>query len=121
MIYSLFTTPRYRLYWKISFWLVLALLLFLTLTPAPLTPLKIPHIDKVFHLLAFAGFSFVFCIAFRRINRWLIFSASCALGAIIELIQFYIPNRGASIGDFVADACGALIGLGIAIYITSKN
>jgi VanZ family protein len=32
-------------------------------------------------------------------------------------VQYFIPNRGASIGDLMADGLGALMGLVVVIYL----
>jgi len=82
--------------------------------PSPPTPIEFNQIDKVYHLVAFAGFTFVFCLAFRRLNRLAIFTFSALLGITIEVIQFYMPSRGFSFGDMVADIIGVLIGLFVA-------
>jgi len=111
MLKDFFVETRYQSTWRIIFWLVLLLLLGLTLTPQlPNTALSIQHIDKLFHLIAFAGFSFIFCMAFAGISfKWAIL-LSTLLGIGIEVAQHYIPNRGFSLWDMLADFLGILLG-----------
>ena len=104
---------QYRKFWKISFWIVLALLLFLTLTPQPPKPISLRHIDKAYHFFAFFGFAFIFRIGFRRWRTSHILWISIFVGVGIEAAQFYIPGRGMSIADAVADILGAIAGVGI--------
>jgi len=64
--------------------------------------------------MAFAGFTLVFCMAFLKLNRLAIFTFSALLGVTIEVIQFYLPSRGFSVGDMIADVVGVLFGLFVA-------
>ncbi len=121
MLKNIFLNPRYQPYWKVLFWLVFATLLFLTLTPQPQQPIKLQNIDKLFHFIAFAGFTALLKIAFQRLKRITIISLSIALGVLIEVIQYFIPNRGFSFADMLADALGALIGLALGIYIINRQ
>ena len=110
----LFSYNRYLIAWKLLFWFILALLLYLTLTPTPPKPISFNQIDKLYHFSAFAGFTFVFTIAFRQIKSGYILLLSIILGIVIEVIQYYIPNRGFSIADMIADLIGVLAGFWLA-------
>ena len=121
MISRFVTSNIYRHYWKAFFWLILAALLYLTLTPTPPKPIHIHNIDKLYHFCAFAGFSSVFLIAFRRFNFFIILTISVALGIGIEIAQIYIPGRGFSFWDMVADIAGALAGSLVAYAVIRKS
>jgi VanZ family protein len=80
------------------------------------------QIDKVVHFFIFGVLMFLSCYAlkktyeytgrpFRYIRIALIYSL--ALGVIIELIQQYVPGRGPSVADVVANSIGVALGYGI--------
>lgn len=73
--------------------------------------------DKVLHLGAFAGLAFLVAWALpTRVGRAHI-QAAWTLGLIVgyamidELTQNFIPGRHCSLGDFIADSIGAVLGL----------
>lgn len=77
---------------------------------------KLSWSDKAYHAIAFAGLSFLLAWAIPRRASWashLTFSMSIAVvyGAMDELTQSFIPGRHCDWWDFVADACGACLGL----------
>ena len=98
---------------------VIAAVLYLTLVPSPLPENDIPlweHTDKVVHAIMMLGIWWAVAldwgrgqtIGWRR-SVWLTV-AVIALGGIIELLQGSMGlGRGASWGDFAADAAGAII------------
>ena len=69
------------------------------------------NFDKVFHFLVFAGLSFFVPLAQSVLGRVMIVFAILLLGLGIEAVQYYIPHRGASLHDLLANILGALIGL----------
>jgi len=117
----LFDTPQSLIVWKSVFWLILALLLYLTLTPTPPKPISLSQIDKFYHLSAFAGFTFVFTIAYKQVRHVYIILLSSILGFSIEIAQYYIPNRGFSFADMAADFAGVLIGFWFANVIRANQ
>lgn len=119
MFKSLLTS--YLTFWRISFWLVIGLLLFLTITPTPPQPINLPQIDKIYHCAAFAGTTFLMLAAYGRTNQiWSIYVAT-ALGVLIEVIQYFVPGRGFSIADMLADFVGVLIGFGVFKWLTNSS
>jgi len=82
---------------------------FLTLTPVPVpVPSGGLGLDKVYHLVAFAGL--VFPVIATGPQRW-VWAAPAAMiyGGAIELIQPYV-NREAEWLDFVANNAGVVVG-----------
>jgi VanZ family protein len=85
----------------------------------------IPLIDKWTHLVLFGGFTFLWlCARPQRTVKWLasLFLISVAFGAFIELMQGLLTFLGRSMEfmDAVADAVGALIGIGFfSLFATS--
>ncbi|TQV80235.1 VanZ family protein [Aliikangiella coralliicola] len=114
MFKALFNSKSYRIYWKFFFWVVFVTMLYLTLIPTPPQPISIHNIDKLYHFAAFAGFTFAFRIAFRKLPPLALLAASLLFGVLIEFAQLYIPGRGFSIGDMIADSVGVLFGYCVA-------
>ncbi len=84
-----------------------------TISVLTLSPITAPEVvgsgsDKLYHLVAFAALTFPSALLARRISAAILILA-LFLGAAIEIVQ---PNVGRSgeLGDFLADAAGALIG-----------
>ncbi len=115
--YKIFTANPLQVYWKLLFWLILGSLLYLTLTPSPPEPIRLRNIDKLYHFIAFAGFSFVFKIAYKQFQNIFIIIASGILAILIEVIQYYIPGRGFSFADMLADASGIFVGVWVAFLM----
>ncbi len=84
--------------------------------------LGFPHPwDKVVHASAFALLAFLLEWGLQGPRRWptyrrhgFIFLALLAFGASDEWHQSFVPGRDASLGDWLADGTGTLIGLGLA-------
>ncbi|WP_082930786.1 VanZ family protein [Shewanella woodyi] len=74
----------------------------------PSYPQLIPHMDKVGHLVSFFCLSYLTYLAFKP--RWVFLAITLACYAIfIELVQYWLPYRSASLADFAADMLGVLL------------
>ncbi|MBE9531401.1 MAG: VanZ family protein [Proteobacteria bacterium] len=93
-------------------------------------PESIPgNMDKVIHLLVYSIVGVIFTRALMRgikiknstttIALALLFSI--ALGTLIEIVQYFIPYRSASLGDIAANSAGALIGVYLYTFIAKSN
>lgn len=91
-----------------AFLVCLVAVLVLTLMPVSI-PDEFPSEDKVHHLLAFGALAILACSAWGP-PWWVVVPALSGLGAAIELIQHFIPNRSMELNDWVADTAGVLIG-----------
>ncbi len=71
--------------------------------------LEIPHLDKVAHF----GLFLVQAILLRMagVTAPLAFLAALAWGGIDEVHQRFVPGRAAELGDWMADAVGAAVGI----------
>lgn len=68
-------------------------------------------IDKVVHMLAFAGLSFIYCMAFpkQKIFTFLMIMLSYAIGT--EFLQEMMDlGRSMEVLDFLADGAGIVLG-----------
>ena len=94
----------------------LTLIITLTLTVAMLWPLEAPppasewSIDKIVHVIAFAGLGFPLART-GRFGLLPVFIGACSFGGLIEFIQPNF-NRSADINDWVADVAGVVLGIG---------
>ncbi len=85
-----------------------------TLMPLEELP-PVPGTDKHQHFVAFGVFVLPVCLLMPA-RTWLIFAIAVLYGALIEIIQPYV-NRYGEMGDFWADAGGAVIGVVISRLI----
>ncbi|TQV77044.1 VanZ family protein [Aliikangiella marina] len=116
MLKSLLTS--YVIFWRVSFWVVIALLLYLTIIPKPPQPINLPQIDKIYHCLAFAGTTFLMLAAYGKLKHLWIVIIATTLGIVIEIIQYFVPGRGFSIADMLADFIGVLLGFALFKFLT---
>ena len=116
VLLKILKSDEYHKYWKVAFWLTFILLLYLTLSPQIAKPIQIRNIDKLYHVIAFGGFTFMYAVAFSKTILFKIALNSICLGVVIELLQIVIPRRGFSFGDMVADFVGVIVG----IYLISR-
>ena len=81
--------------------------------------------DKVLHLGAFAGLTFLLCWSVpnrsgKRLNNVMIAGVlASAYGSIDELTQKFIPGRHCDIWDLIADVIG--VGIGCCAYLVAKR
>lgn len=120
-IHHLITYEKFTLFWQIGFWLVLASLLYLTLTASPPKPIDLLNIDKFYHFSAFAGFTFFFKLGYRKLPGYLILGIASLIGGAIEVAQLYIPNRGFSVADIAADIVGVAFGFWLSSWLLKIN
>jgi VanZ family protein len=69
------------------------------------------ELDKVGHGLTFAFLALWYTGQYARNQYFRIALALAAYGALIELLQSFLPYRSAEFADFVADAIGILGGI----------
>lgn len=67
----------------------------------------VPHLDKVVHFLLFFVLAASLHYAFRLRYRWSLL-VLFVYAIATEVIQHYIPGRGADVYDVVADMAGAV-------------
>lgn len=112
---------RARRGWTLALWLLSAIVVAFAVMP---WSIEMPSSgwDKADHVAAFAALAFVGLFARRghpAVHRRIL-SGLLALGVAIELAQTLVPGRVADWRDVVADAAGALIGLGCASWLSRR-
>ena len=108
---------RYRLLFKILFWLAVLVSYIAAVLPQEMAP----HIgslnDKAHHVLAFIVLGLLLRLSYR-INYWYALLFLVGYGVFIELSQLWIAtNRYADINDVGADTIGSFIGLKLYKYL----
>ena len=108
---DVFLGPRARRLWLAVFVVLCAVTLVVALLPAERAP-QASGWDKLDHALAFAalGVVGVFALHWMRRGVALVLPLLAALGALIELLQMFVPSRMADPQDLLADVLGAAVG-----------
>ncbi len=103
------------------FWAGVVAVSVVSVTPRDhLPPIGLDVWDKLQHVLAYAVLSGLGGHVYpARKSLVALFLGLVALGGVLEVIQFFLPNREAEIGDAVANAVGAGIGL-LAVGMSCK-
>ena len=102
---------KYQRIWIVAGWLLVALILYLSLTPQPPEPLTFDNADKLEHAVAYAALSFWFCLLYRRpAQRLAVIAASVGLGIAVEYLQGWTGYRNFDVMDMLADGFGVLSG-----------
>jgi hypothetical protein len=90
-----------------------AIVLYGSLSPA-LAPPDLLNVDKLIHLFAYGALATVGFLPCGNARRgWPIAATLLALGGFIEVAQTFVPGRSGSVGDFIANACGVLLGVSL--------
>jgi VanZ family protein len=106
----------------LCYWVLL--LLATHLSPGMLPKPGHRHIDKVQHVVAFAGLSVLMCAAAASVTNprpnvyFAVVGSIAAYGILDELTQGAVPGRSASLFDWLADLGGAA--LGALIFATAR-
>jgi VanZ family protein len=79
-------------------------------------------LDKVVHFVLFAGCGYWVARGWLGDYNWLgLLLALMAYGVLTEVIQLFVPGRGLSVADMIADAAGAAFGLLWIQYRSGQN
>jgi len=96
---------------KVAGWLLLAVIVFLTLSPASYRPVtKVGH--NLEHFLIHVVLGVTFGIGYAR-QWWLVALGLVGLTAAVEFAQLFVPGRHARLKDLVIDAVAVCLGVAI--------
>lgn len=102
-------------YWRWMFWACVLGVLALSLLP--LSPqLPTTGWDKTNHLLAFCVLTILGNQAYRG-RTGIVLLGLLAYGGMIEILQFFTPDRMAEWADLLADSLGLAVGLGLSALL----
>jgi VanZ family protein len=99
---------------------VLAIVGMTVLALLPISQLPSPLLDlwdKAQHAAAFAVLAFLARLGWPTTPAWRTALVLLAYGAVIELAQGATGYRFGDVADFVADAVGVMVGLGVAVGV----
>lgn len=78
-----------------------------------------PGTDKWVHGAMFAALGVLGARAWRHPrSQWRLLLALLALGGLTEWAQHFVPGRSMSLADWLADAAGAALGLGLTRWLS---
>lgn len=85
-----------------------------------------PSVQNLMHVPVYAGLAFLWCrvLDLRLPRLWCVlgsFLIVSSFGVIDEWFQSFVPGRFASVGDVIANALGAAIGIGVFLYVSNRN
>ncbi len=100
--------------WRLLCALLTVLVSWLALSPAP-PDLASTGWDKANHAFAFVVLSFVSAQGWPP-ARWRHAAAWLTYGLLIELLQTQLPPRQGEAADWLADAIGIALGLGLSVW-----
>jgi len=96
---------------QLQFWVLLLACLALSLVPQPPGVFELAS-DKLWHALAYLVLYLSCQFAYRRqvthISR---FALLLGFSLLVEVLQYFMPNREFSLQDLVANAAGLLLGM----------
>ena len=96
-------------------WLWIVLVCTLSLMPPPPEPVSFEGVDKLEHLLAYAGLMLWFCQVYvTRTARIRVLAGLVSLGVCIEILQGLGGYRYFEYADMLANSGGVLMGWGLA-------
>ena len=98
---------RWRRLSRIAFLVCLLAVFYLALAPKPV--FTGADSDKVNHILAFFTLAALLRLGWPRQRLAIALSALVGLGALIEVLQYFV-GRDAAFGDLLADTVGLLLG-----------
>jgi VanZ family protein len=104
-------------------WLIVGIILVITISalclmPSGDLPPPFPHFDKVVHSIFYLMISGWFGQLVLPEGRWAIFTYSLLMGAILEVVQWFLPYRSFELWDIAANTSGNIIA--IAIFTNSR-
>jgi VanZ family protein len=103
--------PSIKLAARVVGWVLLAVIIFLTLSPASYRPVtKVGH--NMEHFLIHLLLGVTFGIGYAR-QWWLVALGLVGLTAAVEFTQLFVPGRHARLKDLVIDAGAACLGVAI--------
>jgi VanZ family protein len=99
---------KYRRAWQTASWVLLGIVTYLSLMPAPPAPFTFNSADKLEHSIAYLALALCFCQSHTHPLRWM--GLLIAWGIGIEYAQGWTGYRYFDIWDMVANGTGVLLG-----------
>ncbi|MCW9023350.1 MAG: VanZ family protein [Gammaproteobacteria bacterium] len=101
---------KFKKYWLGIGWFLIALIWYLSLTPAPMPDMGMDNSDKLGHFLAYGVLMGWFAqIYFNLRIRMALVVTFIVMGIIIEYVQGMTDYRSFQYADMLADSLGVLL------------
>lgn len=91
-------------------WLLVAMVIYLSLTAEPIPTPGVEFGDKIGHFLAYFTLMFWFSQLYHRNRHHVLLLLFIAMGAALEIAQSYTGYRSFQYSDMLANSAGALAG-----------
>ncbi|MDT8384898.1 MAG: VanZ family protein [Gammaproteobacteria bacterium] len=102
---------RFFLLWLLIGWALVAVVLFLSLTPSPPEVLDFTFADKLEHLLAYSVLMGLFGQLYGSLRQQLLWALGfCLMGIALEFAQGWGGHRFFDVADMAANTLGVLLG-----------
>jgi VanZ family protein len=103
---------------QVTAWLLALAIAVLSLIPPSLRPItNVPHPLEHLAIFLATGLAFGFGYPSRHLSQII---ALVTLAGAIEIAQLWVPERHSRLGDFVVNALGLCIGVGLAYLIRRR-
>jgi hypothetical protein len=111
-IYSFIHSPRFVFWSRWLFFITLFTIFYLSFAPHVDVGPDFDQADKIKHAAAFSVLTLLYMLGFGG-GFFKISIRMALIGVFIEVVQYFLPYRDASILDIMADSVGILAGYSI--------
>lgn len=101
--------PDLRGIWRLTGWLQIGGVVYISLMPHPPEPLLFDHADKLEHALTYCFLMLWFC-QFGKLNRLRLAATFVAMGVGLEILQGMTGYRFFEYADILSNSMGVLLG-----------
>ncbi len=105
---------KFRRVWTFVGYCWVALVVVLSLSPVPPTPVDFPGMDKVLHVLIYAALMLWFVQLHPKSRYGWLASGFIALGILLEVLQSWSGYRTGDVMDVLANSLGTVLSWGLA-------
>ena len=96
--------------WASVGWLLVAVVIYLSLTAEPIPTPGVEFGDKIGHFLAYFSLMFWFSQLYHRRQHNVLLILFIGMGVALEIVQSYTGYRSFQYSDMLANSAGALVG-----------
>ncbi len=117
-----FEKDKMRLFAGFALFAYLAIILYVSTSFRSGLP-EIGNIDKLYHMIAYVPFGFLFVLTVGAIKRRLFwaFIVIFSFALFVEVFQYFMPSRSFSLFDLLASAVGGLLGAYLGKFLIDYN